>query len=164
MVATPEAGTIRYHQLYVATDGNTRLARDQKFSQMVKKDFTSSSSIQYVRSFSAEELEVVNTIVTQQFGDNPWHYCPAPQFVITLAGRWFVRTPDGDELVMQPGDVLYQDNTKDHPLAQQGTRHCMHYSGAVGGACNQLIIQLRTPLQTDNPGRWSSMALELGPQ
>jgi len=155
-VSPPQRGAIRYHQLYVGRDGNVRIARDLKVSRMVEKDFTDSASLQYVRAFTSDEFEVENFIVTQQFGDNPFHYCPAPQFVVTLAGRWVVRTPDGEELIMGPGDVLYQDNTKDHPLAVAGTHRCMHFSGAVGGACNQLVIQLKTPLQTDNPGRWSA--------
>lgn len=153
---TPKAGAVRYHQLYVGSDGYTHIARDLTVSKMEKKDFTSSSSLQYVRSFISDEFDVVNTIVTQQFGENPWHYCPAPQFVVTLAGRWFVRTPDGDEIVMGPGDLLYQDNTSEHPKAVEGTRQCMHYSGAVEGPCNQLIIQLKTALETANPGRWSA--------
>jgi hypothetical protein len=154
-ISTPHSGAVRYHQLYVGPDGYTKIARDLAVSNMEKQDFTSSSSLQYVRSFSSDDFEVVNTILTQQFGENPWHYCPAPQFVVTLAGRWFVRTPDGNEIVMGPGDLLYQDNTKEHPKAVEGTRQCMHYSGAVDGPCNQLIIQLKTALQTDNPGRWS---------
>jgi hypothetical protein len=151
----PPTGAVRYHQLYVAKDGNTRIARDLTFAKMEQKGFTSSGTQQYVRIFTSDEFEVVNTIVTQQSGDNPWHYCPKPQFVTTIAGRWFVRTPDGDEIVMGPGDVLYQDNIESHPKAEKGTRHCMHFSGTIDGPCNQFIIQLNTSLQTDNPGRWS---------
>ena len=154
-------GAIRYHHLWVTSEGETRIARDLKFGALVAKGFTvgakgARTSTQLVRAFTSGEFDVVSTVVTQQLGDNPWHYAPAPQFVVTLAGRWFVRSSDGCEVVMRPGDVLYQDNTQAHPRVGRGTTtKGMHFSGSLGGPCSQLVVQLRTELQTDAPARWS---------
>ena len=59
-------------------------------------------------------------MVTQQVGENPWHFCPSPQFVVTLEGSWYIRTSDGETTTFRPGDVLYQDNSAEHPLARRG--------------------------------------------
>eukprot|EP00971_Amphidinium_carterae_P063660 1259718-Amphidinium_carterae.1 len=62
-------------------------------------------------------------------GDNPWHPCPSPQFVVTLAGAWYINTTDGDYIEFNAGDLLYQDDSKG--LIVSGVEP-VHYSGIVG--------------------------------
>ena len=154
LAEAPLEGIISYHHMYVDAEGNTRIKRDCSFGELIKKGYAGTP--QYVRDFKGA-FNVKTMVVTQQFGPNPWHYCPSPQFVVTLSGQWYIETGDGDIIVMTPGDVLYQDNTKDHPLAREGTRAAQHYSGVVPdtGPCNQLVIQVDTVPKAENAGIWS---------
>ena len=53
------------------------------------------------------------------------------------------RRSDGKTTKLLPGDVLYQDNTEEHPAAQMNTRKGMHFSGSLDDKpCDQVIIQL----------------------
>jgi len=62
-----------------------------------------------VRAFSdSDDFALTGLVVTQQVGENPWHFCPSPQFVVTLEGSWYIRTSDGKTTTFRPGDVLYQ--------------------------------------------------------
>ena len=143
---------LEYTHMYVGSDGLTHLKRSCKFGSLVKKGYAGTP--QYVRSF-ASDFQVKDMVVTQQFAENPWHYCPSPQFVITTQGRWYIETGDGDRIEFSAGDVLYQDNTAEHPMATAGTQRAMHYSGAIG-RCNQLVIQVDRKPETGAPGIWSN--------
>mgnify|MGYP002632888094 CR=1 FL=1 len=99
----PLEGIIKYSQLYVNADGNTAIKQNCHFGALVKIGY--SGTPQYVRTF-ASDFNVKTVVVTQQFGPNPWHYCPCTQFVITLSGQWYVETGDGTVTVMTPGDVV----------------------------------------------------------
>ena len=151
----PSPGVVRYHSVWVDDEGATHIERELQFSRLEEADYSASGTLQHVRKFTNQDFEVTDIVVTQQIGTDQWNHSPAPRFVVTLEGSWFIRTSDGAQVVMRPGDVLYQDNTSTHPGALDGTRNAKHYSGAIGGPCNQLIIQLETPLRTNKPGRWS---------
>ena len=129
----PLEGALTYTHMYVGTDGLTHLRRGCRFGSLQKKGYAGTP--QYVRNF-ASDFKVKSMVVTQQFAENPWHHCPAPQFVVTTGGRWYIRTGDGDRIEFQAGDVLYQDNDPNHPMAKAGTLNAMHYSGAIG-PCNR---------------------------
>ena len=116
-------GAIRYRQLWVSADGVTHIDEHQ-CGKLETKDFTSTggdAALQYVRAFSdSDDFSLTGLVVTQQVGENPWHFCPSPQFVVTLEGSWYIRTSDGETTTFRPGDVLYQDNSAEHPLARRG--------------------------------------------
>jgi len=60
----------------------------------------------------------------------------------------YVKTTDGTKFVFKPGDVLFQDNTKNSPANKQPE----HYSGVVGDQpCQQMIVQLSRPPQVNEP-------------
>ena len=106
---TPAAkGAIRYRQLWVSADGVTHID-EQECGKLETKDFTSTggdAALQYVRAFSnSDDFALTGLVVTQQVGENPWHYCPSPQFVVTLEGSWYIRTSDGKTTTFKPGDV-----------------------------------------------------------
>ena len=112
-----------------------------------------------MRQFDSSDFVVKSVIVTQMTGDNPWHYAPSAQFVVVLSGAWFVKGSDGSTTTFRRGDVLYQDNTKDHPATWAGTQQAMHYSGVAPGeaTCSQLIIQVERSASTNNPGEWGGV-------
>ena len=106
-------GIIKYNQLWVGADGETHVEVCLNFGALEKKGY--SGTPQYVRQFGPSDFTVKSVVVTQMFGENPWHYAPSAQFVVTLSGAWYVKTSDGTIVVMRPGDVMFQDNTKLHP-------------------------------------------------
>lgn len=127
-----EEGEINFTHLWVSSDGTTHL----KSCQVPNLDASSNfGTTQYVRDLGGD-VSPFNLIFTQQTGDNPWHPCPKTQFVVTLGGAWFVNTTDGDSVVMRAGDVLFQEDSADLGL------NATHYSGSLGGPCNQFVIQV----------------------
>mmetsp|Transcript_19205 Transcript_19205/g.49966 ORF Transcript_19205/g.49966 Transcript_19205/m.49966 type:complete len:189 (+) Transcript_19205:205-771(+) len=156
-------GAIRYRQLWVSADGITHID-EHECGKLETKDFTSTggdAALQYVRAFSAsDDFALTGLVVTQQVGENPWHYCPSPQFVVTLEGSWYIRTSDGKTTTFKPGDVLYQDNSSDHPLAKLGASGqapsgAQHWSGVNGGPCNQLVLGVKPRIfPAGKPGTW----------
>ena len=203
---TPAAkGAIRYRQLWVSEDGVTHID-EHRYGNLETKDFTSTggdAALQYVRAFSdSDDFSLTGLVVTQQVGENPWHFCPSPQFVVTLEGSWYIRTSDGKTTTFRPGDVLYcveikfrtplvdrldgveahegprnisqdklshwmistqvlyQDNSAEHPLAKLGASGqapsgAQHWSGANGGPCNQLVLGVKPRVfPAPKPGAW----------
>jgi len=201
-------GSIRYRQLWVSEDGVTHID-EHECGKLETKDFTSTggdAALQYVRAFSdSEDFALTGLVVTQQVGENPWHFCPSPQFVVTLEGSWYIRTSDGKTTTFRPGDVrlsasirhaigarcaesrarstrggrktrptpstrarrrrrraqvLYQDNSAEHPLAKLGASGqapsgAQHWSGANGGPCNQLVLGVKPRIfPAGKPGTW----------
>ena len=77
-------GAIRYRQLWVSADGITHID-EHECGKLETKDFTSTggdAALQYVRAFSdSDDFALTGLVVTQQVGENPWHFCPSPQFV-----------------------------------------------------------------------------------
>ena len=156
-------GAIRYRQLWVSADGVTHID-EQECGKLETKDFTSTggdAALQYVRAFSnSDDFALTGLVVTQQVGENPWHFCPSPQFVVTLEGSWYIRTSDGKTTTFKPGDVLYQDNSAEHPLAKLGASGqapsgAQHWSGANGGPCNQLVLGVKPRVfPAPKPGAW----------
>ena len=85
-------GAIRYRQLWVGADGVTHID-EHECGKLETKDFTSTggdAALQYVRAFSAsDDFALTGLVVTQQVGENPWHYCPSPQFVAVWKSKFY---------------------------------------------------------------------------
>jgi len=135
---------VQYTHLWTSADGETHL-EECRVSDMEVKGY--SGTPQAVRDGLPAPTSVVFTELPSDF-DNPWHLCPAPQWVITLRGGWFVKASDGTTKEFGPGDVLFQDNTSNSPAASSPR----HYSGTVGrGPCQQMIVQVAWAPQVDHP-------------
>lgn len=65
-----------------------------------------------------------------------WHENPKPQWIIPLAGRWFVESMDGQRVEMGQGEISFgaDQNTKE----MDGRKG--HRSGTVGNAPAVLMI------------------------
>lgn len=65
-----------------------------------------------------------------------WHENPKPQWIIPLAGRWFVELMDGQRVEMGQGEISFgaDQNTKE----MDGRKG--HRSGTVGNAPAVLMI------------------------
>ncbi|HEX4052094.1 MAG TPA: hypothetical protein VHY19_14575 [Steroidobacteraceae bacterium] len=80
-----------------------------------------------------------------------WHENPRPQWIIPLAGRWFVETMDGTRVEMGPGEFSFG--------ADQGCREREgrrgHLSGTVGTVPAVLmIVQLEDAQLPSGPCIW----------
>eukprot|EP00966_Prymnesium_polylepis_P241647 5588087-Prymnesium_polylepis.1 len=146
--APPGEGVIKFTRLWVSSDGATHI---KDCSVQGLKRSGSFGTPQYVRDMLGD-LRPTDLVFTQQTGANPWHPCPSPQLVVTLAGSWYVNTTDGDSVVFRPGDVLYQDDSRGLTVAGNQPSH---FSGAVGGPCNQLVISVaKSPVLDDVSCDW----------
>ena len=65
-----------------------------------------------------------------------WHENPAPQWIVPLAGRWWVEAMDGQRIEMGPGDLSFGEDLRCMQDAQ-GRRG--HRSGTVGDAPAHLM-------------------------
>jgi len=132
-----------YFQLTVDSDGVTSI---------IKRDFVNtevkgySNTPQVIEKMNPEIAIPTDIVFTALSGEDPWHHAPAPQIVVCLGGGWHIKTNDGKRVDFHPGDVLYQDNTENHPGATKGkaVEHAaQHFSGSLNGEqCDQMIVQL----------------------
>lgn len=130
---SPSLGVVSYYRMYLSGDGLTHI---KKCNLAGLKKTTAFGTVQYVRDLGHGAQDIV---ITQQTGENPWHQCPHSQFVVTLSGLWYINTTAGDYVVMNPGDLLFQDDYKG--LLVNGTAP-VHYSGALRGPCNQMVMSM----------------------
>jgi hypothetical protein len=65
-----------------------------------------------------------------------WHENPAPQWIVPLAGRWFVESMDGTRVEMGPGDLSFGGDQHTRPTnGRKG-----HRSGTVGDEPAVLMV------------------------
>jgi hypothetical protein len=148
---TPAKPSLKsYYQLVVDAQGETSvLQREYKDVQEVGY----SNTPQLLTKVPTHFATPTAILFTALAGANPWHHCPTPQIVVCLRGGWYVQTTDGETTELLAGDVIYQDNTVNHPGAAAGkggtTEHAaMHYSGSLtidgkDKPCDQMIVQLQ---------------------
>ena len=64
----------------MSADGVTHID-EHECGKLETKDFTSTggdAALQYVRAFSnSDDFALTGLVVTQQVGENPWHFCPS---------------------------------------------------------------------------------------
>eukprot|EP00884_Botryococcus_braunii_P021570 jgi/Botrbrau1/8097/Bobra.0230s0022.2 len=109
-----------YTQLWASKDGETHIQECLMNGFEYKKY---ASAEQFVKA-GGTPIKAVFTELSRGF-EQDLHCCPQVQLVITLKGSWYVKTTDGTKKVFSPGEVLFQDNTKDCPADKEP----MHYSG-----------------------------------
>lgn len=133
-----------YTHLWVSKDGETHI-KECRLSGFDLKKYADQP--QYIKEGPAPSKIVFSQLDPGLEQD--LHCCPQVQFVVCLAGSWYVKTTDGTKKVFVPGDVLFQDNTKECPSAKPP----QHYSGVVGSEPNQqMIIQVDFKPEVDHPG------------
>ncbi|AEI37458.1 hypothetical protein ZMO02_02700 [Zymomonas mobilis subsp. pomaceae] len=137
--ASPPA--IPYWSVWADTEGVTHQTRCA-VSNLQLEDFASSGNPEWVsQNDPASKRYVFNVMPVGWVGN--WHKNPAPQWIIPLSGRWFVKTTDGKRLEMGPGEISFGgDQNAQIVNGQQG-----HQSGSVGNQpAKVIIIQLTQPI------------------
>ncbi|BBM98388.1 hypothetical protein MPTK1_1g13110 [Marchantia polymorpha subsp. ruderalis] len=137
--------SFKYMQLWASQDGETHI-KECKMKGFDLQKY--SSELQFVKTdFGGQPQKIIFTELSAGLRQ-PLHPCPEVQFVITLSGSWYIETTDGSRYEFQPGEVLFQDNTKNSPADKTP----QHFSGAVGDLpCQQFIIQFDRSPEVDNP-------------
>lgn len=93
---------IRCVKLYTGEDGLSYFTEGSlDLPEGERGDFI--SSVVDAKSISFRE--------TGQGGSFDWHTAPAHQFVITLSGMLDFEMPDGSTVRINPGDILWADDT-----------------------------------------------------
>lgn len=93
---------IRCVKLYTGDDGKSYFTEGSiDLPGGERGDFV--SGLVDVKSISFRE--------TSQGGSFDWHTAPAHQFVLTLSGTLDFEMPDGSVVRINPGDVLWADDT-----------------------------------------------------
>lgn len=71
-----------------------------------------------------------------------WHHAPGPQWVVTLSGKWSVKTTDGSKLIQGSGEAQFNADSSSH--LRSGDDRVGHITRTVGDEPNvQLIIKLK---------------------
>ena len=116
-----------------------------------KKSISGDADPQWLRPFPGE-VEAILFAVLPVGWVGEWHESPAPQWVISTQGRWFIQTQDGTRVEMGPGDIHFGQDLETQ--AVDGKKG--HLSGTVGDEpCMQMIVQFKTSpfAQTKDPMR-----------
>ncbi|MEH3148530.1 MAG: cupin domain-containing protein [Methylobacterium frigidaeris] len=128
-----------FYHMATGPDGTSRLER-RDLAGFALQSVGGGAAPQWMRDFPGE-VEAVKFNVLPVGWVGEWHESPKPQWVVPLAGRWFLETQDGRRVEMGPGDIHYGED--------RGTRevqgHRGHRSGTVGDEpCVQMMVQFRT--------------------
>jgi hypothetical protein len=133
------APVMPFYHMWTGPDGASRLDRCD-LTGFAMKSVGGGAAPQWMRDFPGE-VEAVKFNVLPRGWIGEWHESPKPQWVVPLAGRWFLETQDGHRVEMGPGDIHFGQD--------QGTKardgHKGHRSGTVGDEpCVQMMVQFRT--------------------
>lgn len=129
-----DAPSLSYWHVYTDEEGVSR-QRLRHLTNFEKQSMGGSSGAQWNDRLGVISGEVLFAELPQGF-DGDWHENPKPQWIVPLAGSWWVETMDGRRVEMGPGDVSFGND--------QGTQGGKgHKSGVVGDApCRMMIVQL----------------------
>lgn len=76
-----------------------------------------------------------------------WHENPAPQWIVVLAGRWWIESMDGLRIEQGPGEVSFGE---DQDCRADGASRKGHRSGTIGA---EPAVLMTVQLQVQ-PVRW----------
>lgn len=131
--------SVPYQHLYTGPDGTSRFAACAVEGYELKG--VGPADPQWNRKLERGEATVVFTVQPVGWvGD--WHENPAPQWIIVLAGRWWVEAMDGSRIEQGPGDFSFGG---DQGCVERDGRKG-HRSGTIGDEpCRLMTVQLHRP-------------------
>jgi hypothetical protein len=127
-----------FFHMWTGPDGTSRLERCS-MTGFALESIGGGAAPQWMRDCPGE-VEAVKFAVLPRGWVGEWHESPKPQWVVPLAGRWFLETQDGTRVEMGPGDIHFgQDQGTQDDGGRKG-----HRSGQVGDEpCVQMMVQFR---------------------
>jgi hypothetical protein len=128
--------SVSYWHLYVDGDGVSR--QKQCALQHYELKGIGPAAPQWNNQMQRGDSTVVFTV--QPVGwVGEWHENPAPQWIVVLAGRWFIESMDGTRIEQGPGEFSFGE---DQDCVERDGRKG-HRSGTVGDApCCLMTVQL----------------------
>lgn len=107
--------TISYSNLWTDEDGVTHLS-ECELDGFDLQSFSTAAK-QYVSTNDMPTKQYVfNIFPPKWFGD--WHSAPSQQWVVTLAGSWYIRASDGSIVNLPTGAITF-NNDKNATLGHQ---------------------------------------------
>jgi hypothetical protein len=146
---TPAAPSVGYWHVWTDADGVSHQSRCQ-VDEFVLQSIQPPAQPQWQsRRVHGAMTTLLTVLPVGWIGQ--WHENPRPQWIIPLAGRWFVETMDGTRVEMGPGELSFG--------ADQGCREREgrrgHLSGTVGAApAVIMIVQLEDAQAPAGPCTW----------
>mmetsp|Transcript_12641 Transcript_12641/g.38030 ORF Transcript_12641/g.38030 Transcript_12641/m.38030 type:complete len:160 (-) Transcript_12641:2357-2836(-) len=136
----------RYTHLWVSQDGETHL-KECRMKGFDLKSFAGPTPPQFVKEGPQPTKVTFSELPSNNEQD--WHPCPGVQFVVCLAGSWYVETTDGSRKDFSVGEVLFQDDCEASPADKTP----QHKSGVNGDKPNQqMILTVDRKPEVDRPG------------
>ena len=131
---------IDFTTTYTDETGETHIAKC-KFEGLSFRIFAERAPPQWIGGLPDNIKHIkLASLPVNYFGE--WHCAPGPQWVVTLSGAWSQETTSGDIVVMNAGDLHY-DQDSDAKKMRPNQYRIGHISRTVGNEpCVQLIIQL----------------------
>lgn len=150
----PPSPTIPYRHLWTDAHGKSHLALCE-FKTFDLKTMSAPAAPQWQNRLGTETMTTIATVQPDQWlGD--WHEDPKPQWIIPLAGRWFIEAMDGTRFEMGPGEIAFGEDLNtvpDESGPMKGKKG--HLSGNVGGGEVKLfVIQLGEKVTINQPCRF----------
>jgi hypothetical protein len=129
-----ERPTVRYWHLWTNADGVSR----QTQCAMTEFEWKSMQPPADPQWQGKRATGMTTTMVTvQPVGwTGTWHENPKPQWIVPLAGRWFVEAMDGSRVEMGPGEISFGG---DQNCREVGGKRG-HRSGTIGAVPAVLMV------------------------
>jgi hypothetical protein len=128
---------VAYWHLWTDDGGLSRQTRCL-MTTFQKKAIQPQAAPQWIGALEKDHMTVFFTVLPVNWvGD--WHENPRPQWIIPLAGRWFVESMDGQRVEMGPGEISFGEDQK----TRQHNGKRGHLSGTIGDEpVTLMIVQL----------------------
>jgi len=106
------------------------------------------SGDQFNLTFAKGPVKILFSVLPADF-DGDWHENPEPQWILPIAGGWWVETQDGKRIELREGDLSFGGDQNTSP-DKNGNRG--HRSGVLDGKpCKMMIVQLLDANQAPRP-------------
>lgn len=142
----PQSPQVSYWHLWADDDGISRLTAST-MTEFELKSMQPPADPQWQGKETSGPMTMLVTV--QPIGwIGAWHENPKPQWIVPLAGRWFVESMDGTRVEMGPGELSFGGDQ--HCVERDGKRG--HRSGTVGDVpCVLVVIQIDSAAAPPRP-------------
>ncbi len=145
--ATPEIG---YWDNWTDASGVSHLTRCA-LHRFVMRSASAPSTPEW-QDVQPAAARVVQVHVEPPGWDGGWHENPAVQWIVPLAGTWFVQAMDGSRIAVGPGDVVVGEDGGARPDAAGHRGHLSRNPGTV--PVSLMIVQMGGLPPTSRPCRF----------
>ncbi len=145
--AETSSPTVGYWHLWADEEGVTH-QNSCRLEAFEKKTFAPPSPDMWVKRLT-DNVDDITILVLQPGWSGGWHRNPRAQWIVPLAGAWFVESMDGTRVEMGPGEASFGEDQLARPDAEGREGH---RSGVVGEVpCVLMLVQVSDPPTAGRP-------------